>query len=119
LRGNTGQRLVEDISASDAGRKGGPVEDSERTDYLHHHQAALTMSINNIKTVILVMFENRSFDNMLGHLKYEGIMPDADGLEPNLDQDKYQNFFGGDVFYPFLCPQDQELSNDVPHEHDY
>ncbi len=77
------------------------------------------MSIKNIKTVILVMFENRSFDNMLGHLKYEGIMPDARGLESDLQHNGYENLYNGHEYAPFPCPQDQELSNDLPHEYNY
>jgi phospholipase C len=35
---------------------------------------------DKISTVVLVPLENRSFDHMLGHLKYEDINPDVDGL---------------------------------------
>jgi phospholipase C len=36
------------------------------------------MSVKNIETIILCMLENRSFDNMLGHLSFEGLLADVD-----------------------------------------
>jgi phospholipase C len=38
------------------------------------------MSVKNIKTIVLCMLESRSFDNMLGHLSFEGLLADVDGL---------------------------------------
>ena len=35
-----------------------------------------------VKHLVVVMMENRSFDHMLGYLKIEG-MPDVDGLTGN------------------------------------
>jgi phospholipase C len=76
------------------------------------------MPLQNIKTVILLMFENRSFDNMLGHLSFEGLQPDADGIRPPLQQDQYANLYQGGVYYPFHRPLDSQLQSDVPHEYD-
>jgi phospholipase C len=77
------------------------------------------MSLQNIKTVILLMFENRSFDNMLGHLSFEGLQPDADGIKLPLDQDPFANLYQGGMYYPFHRPQDDQLQFDLPHEYNY
>jgi len=71
---------------------------------------------DKISTVVIVMMENRSFDHMLGHLKYEGLMPDVDGLDKDLA--KYQNLYKGGIYLPFAA-QDHTLASDVPHEFDY
>jgi phospholipase C len=68
---------------------------------------------DKISTIVLVVFENRSFDHMLGHLKYEGFAPTVDGLETDLS--KYKNFYKGGEYVPFPAP-DQQLSSDLPHE---
>ncbi|MVM35465.1 hypothetical protein GO755_35920 [Spirosoma sp. HMF4905] len=72
------------------------------------------MAIENIKTIILLMFENRSFDHMLGHLSYEGLQPNADGLREPLQQ--YENIYQGGSYIPFSIPSDTQLSSDIPHE---
>lgn len=77
------------------------------------------MSLENIKTVVLLMFENRSFDNMLGHLSYERLQPVANGLLPPANQNVYANYYEGGVYYPFACPEDQQLEFDVPHEYNF
>jgi phospholipase C len=66
-----------------------------------------------IATVVLVMLENRSFDHMLGHLRYEGLMPTVDGLEKDLS--KYNNPYKGGEFVPFQA-RDRQLTSDLPHE---
>jgi phospholipase C len=66
-----------------------------------------------IDTVILVMLENRSFDHLLGHLTYERLMADVDGLEQDLA--KYANPYGGRSYQPFQMP-DRPLAYDLPHE---
>jgi len=76
----------------------------------------MTSLSDRISTVVLVVMENRSFDHMLGHLTYEGLIPEVNGLEQNLA--KYQNFYQGGVFTPFLA-HDHKLGSDVPHEFDY
>src|SRR5271154_802620 len=73
--------------------------------------------LDNIKTVVLVMLENRSFDHMLGHLSYEGINPQIDGLKNPLTQ--YQNLYKGDVYNPFIFRNDSALQFDLPHEWDF
>jgi len=68
----------------------------------------------SIKTVILLMFENRSFDHMLGHLSYENLQPEANGLREPLED--YQNIYNGGVFPPHLITADTPLPFDIPHE---
>lgn len=77
------------------------------------------MSVKNIKTVILLMFENHSFDAMLGHLSFEGLQPKVDGIKPPLDQDQYANLYMGGIYHPFQRPQDKQLQSDLPHEYNY
>ena len=70
-----------------------------------------------VKTVVLVMFENRSFDHMLGHLSLEGTNPNIDGLKAPLTQ--YENLYMGDVYNPHKIDVDSALPFDIPHEWDY
>lgn len=72
------------------------------------------MSLENIKTVMLLMFENRSFDHMLGHLSYQGLQPLADGLKNPLAQ--YENLYKGGAYLPFPIQTDLQLPFDLPHE---
>jgi phospholipase C len=71
---------------------------------------------DKISTVVLVPLENRSFDHMLGHLKYEGINSQVDGLDKDLD--KYTNAYKGGAYVPFPMA-DRELASDLPHEWDF
>jgi phospholipase C len=66
-----------------------------------------------ISTVVLVVLENRSFDHMLGHLRYEGLNAAANGLSKKLAQ--YGNIYKGGNYLPFRI-QDRPLSFDLPHE---
>jgi phospholipase C len=66
-----------------------------------------------ISTVVLVPLENRSFDHMLGHLKYQGLVPDVDGLDNDLS--KYKNLYKGGEYLPFFA-EDKQLPSDLPHE---
>jgi phospholipase C len=74
-------------------------------------------ALNDIKTVVLLMFENRSFDHLLGHLSYQGINPAIDGFKDPLSQ--YENLYQGDVYNPYRLLNDGTLSFDLPHEYDY
>jgi phospholipase C len=70
---------------------------------------------DRVSTVVLVMLENRSFDHMLGHLTYEGLVPDVDGLGQDLSM--YENPYKGTGYRPFeMLPE--PLSSDLPHEWD-
>jgi phospholipase C len=72
--------------------------------------------LDKVKTIVLVMFENRSFDHILGHLSYENINPLVDGLEKPINQ--YVNYFKGDVYTSYNLPNDTMLPFDLPHEYD-
>jgi len=69
--------------------------------------------VEKISTVVLVVLENRSFDHMLGHLRYEGLMPALDGLEKDLS--KYNNPYKGGEYVPFQA-HNRQLKSDLPHE---
>ncbi|MEO5649201.1 MAG: alkaline phosphatase family protein, partial [Ginsengibacter sp.] len=71
---------------------------------------------DKVKTVILVMMENRSFDHILGHLKLDDPTSDVNGLSAPLE--KYNNIYKGTNYFPFNLPHDVELDFDVPHELD-
>jgi phospholipase C len=73
--------------------------------------------LDKVKTIILLMFENRSFDHMLGHLSFENIKPDVDGLRQPLEE--YNNFYKGDSYYPYILPNDSLLPFDLPHENNF
>ena len=75
--------------------------------------ALMTSLADIISTVVLVVLENRSFDHMLGHLTYEGLLPGIKGLETDLS--KYQNQYAGGEYLPFRATERQLLS-DLPHE---
>lgn len=68
---------------------------------------------DRVSTVVLVMLENRSFDHMLGHLSYEKLVPDVNGLGQDLS--KYENPYKGTGYRPFSMPT-EPLSFDLPHE---
>jgi phospholipase C len=70
-----------------------------------------------IKTVILVMFENRSFDHMLGHISLDNNASAIEGLRTPLD--KYANIYEGGSYDSFQIPVDTTLEFDLPHEYDY
>ena len=70
--------------------------------------------LENIKTIVLLMFENRSFDHMLGHLTYDGINTKVDGLTSPLSQ--YANIYNATQYAPFRFKGDTFLQKDLPHE---
>ena len=73
---------------------------------------------SKVKTVILLMFENRSFDHMLGHLSLE-INPKVNGLTEPRKQDQYKNIYEGEPYYPYPIPNNLPLTFDIPHEYNY
>ncbi|PWT74716.1 MAG: hypothetical protein C5B59_10525 [Bacteroidetes bacterium] len=77
------------------------------------------MNLDKIKTIVLLMFENRSFDHMLGHLTLDKISPVANGLQYPLAQDHYSNIYNGNSYYPFRKKADTALTSDLPHEFNY
>ena len=70
--------------------------------------------LDNIKTIILLMFENRSFDHMLGHLSIDLGRTDINGLKDPLSA--YNNIYKGDPYPLYPMRGDAALPNDIPHE---
>jgi phospholipase C len=52
---------------------------------------------------------------MLGHLSYEDINPQVDGLKKPINQ--YVNYYKGDAYTAFNMPYDTMLPFDIPHEY--
>ena len=71
--------------------------------------------LDAIKTIVILQFENRSFDHMLGHLSFDNINPAVDGLQQDLS--RYQNFYKGDAYTPHKFTVDTDLTDDLPHEY--
>lgn len=61
------------------------------------------------------MFENRSFDHMLGHLSYEKINNQVDGLKAPLSN--FNNIYKGDAYASYSMKGDTQLPFDLPHEY--
>ena len=71
---------------------------------------------DKVKTVVLLMMENRSFDHILGHLKLEDPGSDVNGLSAPLE--KYNNVYNATNYPLYNLAHDIELESDVPHEYD-
>jgi phospholipase C len=74
------------------------------------------MALKDINTIILLMYENRSFDHMLGHLSLQNLDPTVNGLK--LPLDKYENIYNGGAYLPYQIPADIHMPFDIPHEWD-
>jgi len=77
-------------------------------------------ALDSIKTIVVVMMENRSFDHLLGYLSLPpGNRTDVDGLstDPGWLQ-RFTNFDNGQPIPPFLSldPYDMPDDFDPPHE---
>src|SRR5947207_7231604 len=86
--------------------------------------------LDPVKTLVIVMMENRSFDHMLGYLsllspamKVDGLAtPDGSTVDyrvplTKLENDSYLNVSSvdGELHYPFHM-KDDPLTSDVPHD---
>jgi phospholipase C len=67
-----------------------------------------------VETIVIVILENRSFDHVLGHLKYQFNLP-VDGLANPSNIPKYANLYEGVSYYPAPA-QDRWLLRDLPHD---
>lgn len=83
--------------------------------------------LDGIKHVILVIFENRSFDHLLGWMRHpaygnnaniEGLIGDVDPTTGAIDTDAYENDALGYPFQPFFATKDAPFSTDLPHGRD-
>jgi phospholipase C len=87
-------------------------------------------TLNSVKTLAIVMMENRSFDHMLGYLslldptmKVDGLIaPQGSNVDyrvplTKLENDSYLNVSSADgaLHYPFHM-KDDPLTTDVPHD---
>ena len=45
---------------------------------------AALRNLDKVEHIVVLMMENRSFDHMLGYLKLDGVLPEVDGLEPDM-----------------------------------
>jgi phospholipase C len=69
--------------------------------------------LDKVKTIVLLMFENRSFDHMLGHLSRQQINPDVRGLKDPLTD--FNNLYKGGNFPAYPIREDVEMNADLPH----
>lgn len=79
----------------------------------------MAFDLNQIRTIVVLMFENRSFDHLFTQLKQAGHPIDALAGQPDPDgklrDDQYSNGFEGTAYYPFQMP-DAPLPRDPPHD---
>jgi phospholipase C len=79
------------------------------------------VDLSQVETIVVLMFENRSFDHLLGHLSLAG--DPVDGLRGQVDDkgrlvnDSYSNGFEGLSYYPFRM-SDGAFPADLPHGRD-
>jgi phospholipase C len=74
----------------------------------------------NVDTIVIMMFENRSFDHLLGHLSLPqfGGRTDVDGIT-DLASPAFRNpAQNGTMESPFLV-KDAAFAEDLPHERDF
>jgi phospholipase C len=77
----------------------------------------MTNILDDVQTIILLMFENRSFDHMLGHISIDDPSSKIDGLKKPLSN--YSNVYKGKPHIPFQIDHDYKFKDDLPHEYDY
>lgn len=73
-------------------------------------------TLNDIDTIAVVMMENRSFDNVLGHLSHPdfGRRSDIQGLVDPATTTLYDNFYENRIYKPFPV-EDKPFLHDLPH----
>src|SRR5713101_742188 len=70
-----------------------------------------------VGTIVILIMENRSFDHMLGHLRFNGNRPDVDGVDATkLSASGYINPANGQGYSPFLIRNAGALDQDLPHD---
>jgi len=84
----------------------------------HRHSAKTTtkkmQNLKQIETIFVLMFENRSFDHMMGYLGLPPYSRDVEGLQNAVD---FTNDYNGFEYPTFrLGNPDQKLADDPPHE---
>ncbi len=76
----------------------------------------MAINLDKVKTIVLLMFENRSFDHILGHLSLQNINPNVNGLKEPLSN--FENLFKGERFPVFPIREDVQMDRDLPHRKD-
>src|SRR5579863_8962988 len=71
--------------------------------------------LDQIKTIVLLMMENRSFDHMLGHLTLDNPALPVEGLKSD-QLAQYSNDHNGSLYPVYQMPHDTQLETDLPHE---
>jgi phospholipase C len=77
------------------------------------------MDVGKIKTIVVVMMENRSFDNLLGYLSLPpNARTDIEGLGTIPDwKARYSSIYSEHRYEPFLLTDPYDLIEaDPPHE---
>jgi phospholipase C len=81
----------------------------------------MSIDLNLIKTIVVVMIENRSFDNLLGYLSlgaYNGNKIEGVSADPAW-RDKVASVYNGTRYRPFLLTDPYDaIDADPPHERD-
>ncbi|MFM0430833.1 alkaline phosphatase family protein [Paraburkholderia aspalathi] len=73
------------------------------------------MPVDNIKTIIIVMMENRSFDHVLGYLSLDG--KDVNGLSADPTWlENFTNLYGGKTYPIHALSPSTQLIPDPPHD---
>jgi phospholipase C len=82
--------------------------------------ASPAFDLKQIKTLVVVMMENRSFDHMLGHLSLPpfGNRADIAGLDLQVWTSYANDAPGERPHMPFAVREDLVLPHDLPHERD-
>jgi len=80
------------------------------------------MDLDRIKTIVVVMMENRSFDHLLGYLSLgPDARPNLEGLKADAAwRDNVANAYRGQNFPPFLLTDPyHDMDADPPHERNH
>lgn len=74
-------------------------------------------ALEEIQTIVVLMMENRSFDNVLGHLRHPryGKRSEIDGIDP-VSAFEYANFCENQEYQPFGWRDDRKFRHDLPHD---
>jgi phospholipase C len=76
--------------------------------------------LDGIDTIVVLMFENRSFDHLLGHLLLEDPQSEVDGLRNPDTTPQYANVYENMVYRPFLIHDEAAvITHDPPHGRGY
>src|SRR5437899_2696359 len=81
----------------------------------------MSMDLSLVKTIVVVMMENRSFDNLSGYLTLDPYnRKNVEGLDrTDAWKDKVASLYNGNRFRPFLLTDPYDLIDaDPPHERD-